>query len=85
MVVSLHVVAGNWDLCSLQSTSLAQSLLTPAQDLFIITNKYTVAVFRHNRRGCEILLRVFVSHHVGCWDLNSGPSKEQSVLILFLF
>ena len=22
-----------------------------------------------------------VSHHVGCWELNSGPSEEQSVLL----
>ena len=38
MVVSHHVVAGNWtqDLCSLW-----------AEDLFIIICKYTVAVFRH--------------------------------------
>jgi hypothetical protein len=32
--------------------------------LFIIC-KYTVAVFRHSRRGCQILLQmVVVSHHV---------------------
>jgi hypothetical protein len=49
------------------------------KDLFIIS-KYTVAVFRHPRRasdlitdGCEPLC--------GCWDLNSGPSEEQSVLL----
>jgi hypothetical protein len=46
--------------------------------LFIIC-KYTVAVFRHQRResglvtdGCE--------PPCGCWDLNSGPLEEQSVL-----
>jgi hypothetical protein len=31
--------------------------------LFIIC-KYTVAVFRHSRRGREILLQMVVSHHV---------------------
>jgi hypothetical protein len=31
--------------------------------LFIIC-KYTVAVFRHTRRGHQISLRVVVSHHV---------------------
>jgi hypothetical protein len=31
--------------------------------LFIIC-KYTVAVFRHTRRGCQISLRMVVSHHV---------------------
>jgi hypothetical protein len=24
---------------------------------------------------------VVLSHHVFCWDLNSGPSEEQSVLL----
>jgi hypothetical protein len=31
--------------------------------LFIIC-KYTVADFRHSRRGCQILLQMVVSHHV---------------------
>jgi hypothetical protein len=36
--------------------------------LFIIC-KYTVAVFRHSRRGHQISLRMVVSHHVvaGIW------------------
>jgi hypothetical protein len=29
-----------------------------------ITCKYTVAVFRHTRRGSQILLQMVVSHHV---------------------
>jgi hypothetical protein len=33
-------------------------------DLFIIICKYTVAVFRHTRRGRQILSRMVVSHHV---------------------
>ena len=43
--------------------------LTPApfaaaQDLFIIICKYTIAVFRHTRRGHQISLWIVVSHHV---------------------
>jgi hypothetical protein len=38
--------------------------------------KYTVAVFRHSRRGSQISLGMVVSHHVVAG--NSGPSKEQS-------
>jgi hypothetical protein len=34
------------------------------KDLFIIINKYTLAVFRHTRRGCKISSWVVVSHHV---------------------
>jgi hypothetical protein len=34
------------------------------KDLFIIIYKYTVAVFRHNRKGRQISLRVVVSHQV---------------------
>jgi hypothetical protein len=26
--------------------------------------KYTLAVFRHSRRGCQITLQMVVSHHV---------------------
>ena len=47
MVMSHHVVSGNWtqDLCLLQSRSLWP------KDLFIVIGKYTVAIFRHTRRG----------------------------------
>jgi len=46
--------------------------------LFIIMHKYNVAVFRHIRgryitNVCE--------PPCGFWDLNSGPLKEQSVLL----
>ena len=33
-------------------------------DLLFIMCKYTVAVFRHSRRGRQISLPVVVSHHV---------------------
>jgi hypothetical protein len=36
----------------------------PPKILFITICKYTVAVFRHTRRGCHISLRMVVSHHV---------------------
>ena len=47
--------------------------------LFIIC-KYTVAVFRHTRRGCQISLRVVVSHHVvaGIWT----PDLQKSSRVL---
>jgi hypothetical protein len=34
------------------------------KDLFIIISKYTVAVFRHSRRGHHISLQMVVSYHV---------------------
>jgi hypothetical protein len=34
------------------------------KDVFIIIHKFTVADFRHTRRGCQISLRVVVSHRV---------------------
>jgi hypothetical protein len=34
------------------------------KDLFIIVHKFTVADFRHTRRGHQISLWVVVSHHV---------------------
>jgi hypothetical protein len=42
-----------------------------------ITCKYTVAVFRHFRRGSQISLRVVVSHHVvaGIWTSNLQKSS----------
>jgi len=51
-----------------------------SKDYLFITCKYTVAVFRHQKRasdpitdGCE--------PPCGCWELNSGPLEEQSVLL----
>jgi hypothetical protein len=65
-------------------------------DLFIIINKYTVAVFRHTRRGCQFSLWTVVSHHVvvGTQDFQSvlltfepshKPPKLSIFLIWFLF
>jgi hypothetical protein len=45
--------------------------------LFIIC-KYTVAVFRHSRRGSQISLGMVVSHHVvaGIWTLDLWKSSR---------
>jgi hypothetical protein len=40
-----------------------------AKDLLIVS-EYTVAVTKEG-----------IKSHCGCWDLNSGPSEEQSVLL----
>jgi hypothetical protein len=47
------------------------------KDLFIIC-KFTVAVFRHTRRGSQILLWMVVSHHVvaGIWTLDLWKSSQ---------
>jgi hypothetical protein len=45
--------------------------------LFIIC-KYTVAVFRHSRRVESDLVTDGCEPPCSCWDLNSGPSEEQS-------
>jgi hypothetical protein len=48
--------------------------------IFIIINKYNVAVFRRTRRGCLISLWVVVSHHVvaGIWTQDLWKSSQCS-------
>jgi hypothetical protein len=41
-----------------------ESILFFFKYLFIIISKFTVAVFRHTRRGHPISLQMVVSHHV---------------------
>jgi hypothetical protein len=76
MVVSHHVVAGNWtqDLCSVRPCSLQP------KDLFIIICKYVVAVFRHSRRGHQISSQMVVSHYVvaGIWTQDLWKSSQCS-------
>jgi hypothetical protein len=48
--------------------------------LFIIC-VYTVAVFRHSRKGNQIFVKDGCELPCGCWDLNSGPLEEPSVLL----
>jgi hypothetical protein len=50
------------------------------KDLFYLY-EYTVALFRHTRRGHQIPLQVVVSHHVVAGNLNSGFLEEQSLLL----
>jgi hypothetical protein len=47
---------------------------------FIYLCKYTVAVFRHSRRGCQISLWMVVSHHVvaGIWTQDLRKSSQCS-------
>ena len=46
--------------------------------LFIIC-EYTVAVFRHTREGMDPIADG-CEPPCGCWELNSGPLEQQSVL-----
>jgi hypothetical protein len=39
-------------------------IVVVVKDLFISISKYTVAVFRHTRRECQISLQMVLSHHV---------------------
>jgi hypothetical protein len=50
------------------------------KNLFIIISKHTVAVFRHTRRGCQISLRMVVSHHVvsGIWTHDLWKNSQWS-------
>ena len=69
-------------LLTIELSQLSLSLflsLSPSQELFIIC-KYTVAVFRHQRRASHLIMDD-CEPPCGCWDLNSGPSEEQSVLL----
>ena len=43
----------------------------------LIICKYTVAVFRHQKRASD-LITDGCEPPCGCWDLTSGPSEEQS-------
>jgi hypothetical protein len=50
--------------CPGQLHSLSPYLLRPKDFFIIIINKYTVAVLKCTRRGCQISLRVGVNHQV---------------------
>ena len=83
MVVSLHVVVGNWifrtSAHSSQLHSLSSCLLRP-KDLFIIIHKYTVADFRHARKWRQISLPVVVSHQLiaEIWTQDLQKSSQCS-------
>jgi hypothetical protein len=42
---------------------------------------YMEVHFRHTRRGHLIPITDGYKPPCGCWDLNSGPLEEQSVLV----
>jgi hypothetical protein len=46
--------------------------------LFIIICKYTVAVLQTHQKRESDLVTDGCEPPCGCWDLNSGPSEEQS-------
>ena len=48
--------------------------------LFILY-EYTVAVFKHTRGGHQMPIADGCEPPCGCWELNSGPLEEQSVLL----
>jgi hypothetical protein len=88
-VVNLHVIVGNLrefnfrtSARSGQLDSLSPCLLQP-KDLFIIIQKYTVAVFRRTRRGRQISLWVVVSHHVVARIWTQDLRKSISALPLW--
>ena len=58
----------------------APRLVFPTIYLFIYVYEYTVAVFRHTRRGHQIPLHMVVSHHVvaGNWTQNLWKSSQCS-------
>jgi hypothetical protein len=91
MVVSLNVVVGNWVLGPLltlvnpspsswphllRSTPLAQSLL-PLVQRFI----YYYTYVHCSQNSASDLITGGCKAPCGCWDLNSRPSEEQSVLL----
>ena len=55
-------------------------MLVFLKDLFNICT-YTVAVFGHSGRRMSDLVTDSCEPPCGCWDLNSGPLEEQSVLL----
>ena len=80
---------GCWDLNSgpldeqsvlLTTEQSLQHSVVVVKDLFIIIHKYTVAVFRHQKRVTD-LITDGCEPPCGWWDLSSGPLEEQSVLL----
>ena len=51
------------------------------KDLFIMYITFCLHVCMQARRGHQISLQMVVSHHMGCWELNSGLLEEQPVLL----
>jgi hypothetical protein len=60
----------------------SQCSYPPPQPFLFIICKYTVAVFRHPRRGYQISLQMFVSHHVvaGIWTHDLRKSSWRALI-----
>jgi hypothetical protein len=90
---SLHHCVVTWALCDWKQRRDHGGRNTPRDYLpspffffflkiyLLIICKYTVAVFRHSRRGSQISLGMVVSHHVvaGTWTLD--PRKSSRALL----
>jgi hypothetical protein len=61
-------------------TPVGPCLLRP-KDLFIIIHKYTVVCLQTHTKRASYLITGGYEPLCGCWDMNSGPSEEQSVLL----
>jgi hypothetical protein len=75
---SCELPCGSWDLKP--DLGRAPVLFFFFLNLFIIC-VYAVAIFRHSRRGHQIFVTDGCEPPCGCWELNSGPLEEQSVLL----
>jgi hypothetical protein len=52
--------------------------------IYLFIFKYSIAIFRHTRRGHQISLQMVVSHHVVAGNLTQNSERtleEQSVLL----
>jgi hypothetical protein len=67
-----------WKLQSHRNTQWSSDFFFFLKIYLFITCKYTVAVFKHTRRGRQILLQMVVSHHVvaGIWTLDLRKSSQ---------
>jgi hypothetical protein len=79
LVAQVQVPYNNIPVVCFKIECVALKVLFLWRYLFIIC-KYTVAVFRHTRRGHQISLQMVVSHHVvaGIWTQNLRKSSQCS-------
>jgi hypothetical protein len=64
----------------LAQSLLAQSLLPPVQRFIYYTQVHFCCLQTHQKRASD-LITGGCEPPCGCWDLNSGPLEEQSVLL----
>jgi hypothetical protein len=63
-----------------QPCSLSPWLLQP-KDLFLIINSYTCSCLQTHQKRASDFITDGCEPPCGCWDLNSGPLEDQSVLL----